>query len=134
MSAAESACPGCPFGAGKHPNAEAQVEAIARRVAELIDRPPRLVDVATLAELLSVSAATIYRLSDELGAVRVGGALRFDPAQAIANLRATERDSSERSQQGDEPSTKRRARRRTADKSGSENERLPLRRPEVPRA
>jgi len=74
--------------------APAAVEAVARRVVELLAdehaSPPtaRLLDAAHLAELLGVSRATIYEHADALGAVRLGdgprGRLRFDVETALA--------------------------------------------------
>ncbi len=74
--------------------APAAVEAVARRVVELLAdehaSPPtaRLLDAAHLAELLGVSRATVYDHAAELGAIRIGDGdrprLRFDPAVAIA--------------------------------------------------
>lgn len=60
------------------------VEEIARRVVQLLGSdaapPPELVDAAELARRLGVSRDAIYGHADELGAVRVGNRLRFDPA------------------------------------------------------
>lgn len=70
------------------------VDAIARRVVELLDErsagttPGRLVDVAALAEILDVSADTVYRHQIALGVVKIGDgpkpALRFDVAKATS--------------------------------------------------
>jgi hypothetical protein len=61
------------------------VEAIARRVAELLGTPPagalRYVDAAGLARALGVDREWIYAHAAELGALRLGGPrgrLRFD--------------------------------------------------------
>lgn len=67
------------------------VEAIAQRVAELLRRdaptPGAIVDAQTLASLLGVSRAHVYRNAGKLGAVRIGDGerprLRFDPAVAL---------------------------------------------------
>lgn len=64
-----------------------QLELLADRLAEQIsqalsDRAP-LVDARELARRLGVSRATVYAHSDALGAIRVGGRLRFDPARAV---------------------------------------------------
>ena len=78
--------------------APAAVEAVARRVVELLAdehaSPPtaRLLDAAHLAELLGVSRATIYDHAAELGAIRIGAGdrprLRFDPETALAAWKA----------------------------------------------
>jgi hypothetical protein len=61
------------------------VEAIARRVVELLDgsleRRARYIDAATLAHTLGVEREWIYAHSAQLGAIRLGGPhgrLRFD--------------------------------------------------------
>ena len=61
------------------------VEAIARRVAELLGAPPsgapRYVNAAELAEALGVDREWVYAHAAELGAIRLGGPggrLRFD--------------------------------------------------------
>lgn len=80
--------------------APAAVEAVARRVVELLAaaQPPaaRLVDAAELAGLLGVSRATIYEYADALGAVRLGdgprGRLRFAPDTALAAWQTRDRD------------------------------------------
>jgi hypothetical protein len=66
------------------------VDAIAERVIELLPRPPsarRLVDAATIAELLGVSRDTVYQHAVALGGRRLGdaprGRLRFDPDEAL---------------------------------------------------
>lgn len=69
--------------------AEESVEAIARRVTELLtDRPAAgdgLIDAAEVARRLGISRATVYERADELGAIRLGGGsrprMRFDPAR-----------------------------------------------------
>jgi hypothetical protein len=66
-----------------------EVEAVARRVAELLRRhvaePERLIDAAEAARRLRVSRATIYAKANELGALRLGhgpkARLRFDPSR-----------------------------------------------------
>lgn len=67
-------------------NVDDLVERVALRVVELLREPAapvnRMIGVAELAELLAVSRDTIYRHAEALGVVRVGGALRFDPATA----------------------------------------------------
>jgi hypothetical protein len=78
----------------------AEVEAVARRVAELLRRhvePEPLIDAAEAARRLRVSRATIYAKANELGAVRLGhgpkARLRFDPRRihdALAAMRAAD--------------------------------------------
>lgn len=66
------------------------VEAIARRVAELLAAAPapQLVDAATLARMFGISRATVYEHAGQFGAVRlpVGGRqmVRFDVETARA--------------------------------------------------
>jgi hypothetical protein len=59
------------------------VEAIARRVAELVGKAPGLVDAQSVAAELSVEREWVYAHARELGAVRLGDGpkarLRFDP-------------------------------------------------------
>jgi hypothetical protein len=43
-----------------------------------------LLTAPELAEALRVEVKSVYRHADELGAIRVGGALRFDAAVALA--------------------------------------------------
>lgn len=68
------------------------VEAIARRVAELVGSKPatRLVDVAELAAELGVSTTYVYRNAERLGAQRLGagpkGRLRFDLVRARSSV------------------------------------------------
>src|SRR4051812_15248143 len=61
------------------------VEAIARRVVELLDgslgRRARYIDAATLANTLGVEREWVYAHTAQLGAIRLGGPhgrLRFD--------------------------------------------------------
>lgn len=79
------------------------VEIVARRTADLVlegldqraGAPIEavvLVDAKTMAEMLGVSRDHVYRHADELGAIRTGGTLRFDPD------RVTRRSLSKRSQ------------------------------------
>jgi DNA-binding transcriptional ArsR family regulator len=82
--------------------APAAVEAVARRVVELLAdehaTPPtaRLLDAADLADLLGVSRATVYEHADALGAVRIGdgprGRLRFDAETALAAWQTRDRE------------------------------------------
>jgi hypothetical protein len=68
------------------------VEAIASQVADrLLAQPPgRLVDTATLAEVLGVSPGFVRAHAEELGAVRIGDGpkarLRFDVERARTAL------------------------------------------------
>jgi hypothetical protein len=59
------------------------VEAIARRVAELVGHAPGLVDAQSVAAELCVDRDWVYAHARELGAVRLGDGpkarLRFDP-------------------------------------------------------
>jgi hypothetical protein len=72
----------------------AEIEAIARRVADLIGWAPpngalRYVDAATLARRLGVERPWVYAHTSELGAVRLGsgrGRLRFDLQHATRAL------------------------------------------------
>jgi hypothetical protein len=72
----------------------ADIEAIAQRVAELLDDavpavPVRLVDARELAEALGVDREWIYAHARQLGAVRLGGSqgrLRFDLKRALNAL------------------------------------------------
>jgi len=72
------------------------VEAIARRVVELLDRRglsggPELVDAAELAQRLGIERSWVYTHAIELGAVKLGSGrkprLRFDPQVAARFLR-----------------------------------------------
>jgi len=77
------------------------VEAVAQRVAELLRQdaptPGALVDAQTLAALLGVSRAHVYRNAGKLGAVRLGDGerprLRFDPAVALKARERTQASS-----------------------------------------
>jgi hypothetical protein len=70
------------------------VEAIARRVAELLGagpQPVRYVDAAQLARALGVERAWAYAHAAQLGALRLGGPrgrLRFDLERVRAALAA----------------------------------------------
>ncbi len=59
-----------------------EIEAIARRVAELVGRPSGLVDAQDVADDLKVERDWVYAHARELGAVRLGDGpkarLRFD--------------------------------------------------------
>lgn len=105
------------------------VEAVARRVAELLRGEPTraLVDAATLAAELGVSRAFVYEHSAVLGAQRLGDGsrarLRFDLATARA---AMDRYSSGRSVA---PITSNSA--DSARRTASRRRRSPIREPKV---
>lgn len=71
------------------------IEAIARRVVELLDqrglRKRELVDAAELARQFGIERSWVYTHAIELGAVKLGGGakprLRFDPEIAARVLR-----------------------------------------------
>ena len=77
----------------------ADVEAIARRVADLLAETapshPHLLDAGALADLLGVTRSFVYEHADDLGAIRLGDGtrarLRFDPATARAALEDRQR-------------------------------------------
>jgi hypothetical protein len=104
------------------------VEAVARRVVELLDERDReqrpsagLVDAQTLGRLLGISRSTVYEHASEFGAVQLGigsrARLRFDVEKAWAAW--TRRDLSERSEPAQAPAVAGvvRRRRRTAARS-----------------
>lgn len=74
------------------------VEAVAQRVAQLLDTPAapapvRLVDAAQLARALGVRRDWVYRHAEHLGAIRLGGPagrLRFDLHRATSQLASTQ--------------------------------------------
>ena len=72
---------------------DAAVDAIARRVVELLEAPTsaeRLLTAAELAERLGVDRAWVYEHAAELGAIRLGGGergrLRFGEAAVRDSL------------------------------------------------
>ncbi len=75
----------------------ADIDAIAERVVDTLRRevlpsPVRLVDAATLADLLGVERSWVYAHAEQLHAVRLGGAsgrLRFDVDVVRRTLIAT---------------------------------------------
>jgi hypothetical protein len=74
-------------------NADDLVEAVARRVVELLrgeSSAPQFVTAAELARLLSLERGWVYAHANELGAIRLGAGprsrLRFDVARAAAAL------------------------------------------------
>lgn len=118
------------------------VEAIARRVVELLDdreqrphslQPGQPVDARTLAPILGLARSTVYEHADELGGVRLGDGkrarLRFDVEQAVAAW--TRRVSRERSN-GDLPQPAGTVRRRGRGATRSADGLLPIRRQAPP--
>ena len=96
----------------------ADVEAIAQRVAELIDRRSpravRYVDAAQVAEALDVERGWVYAHARQLGALRLGGPhgrLRFD-------LHHVQRTLSERAPARHPPPGARRSARRQSNATG----------------
>ena len=71
--------------------APGDLERLAHMIADrLTDRPPappRIVGVRELARILDVSPDAVYRHAGELGAIRVGSAVRFDVADALERAR-----------------------------------------------
>jgi hypothetical protein len=72
---------------------QADVEAIAERVAELLGEqvaPSELVSAAELSRRLGLSRSTVYEKAEELGAIRIGtgprARLRFDPGLVAEKL------------------------------------------------
>jgi hypothetical protein len=111
------------------------VDAIARRVVELLDAPNRLpigssglVDATTFARLLGVSRSTVYEHAERLGAIEVGDGdrprLRFDAEKARAAWSA--RTGSKRSQPAQMPASAQVRRRRRRAQSGSGARLLPV--------
>jgi hypothetical protein len=74
----------------------AEIEALAQRVAELLDErgvslPVHYVDAAQLARTLGVDREWVYRHAHRLGAIRLGpsrGRMRFDLKHATRVLAA----------------------------------------------
>jgi excisionase family DNA binding protein len=71
---------------------DVEIEAIAARTVQLLREQepfPRtgLVDAEQVARLLSVDRSWVYEHKGELGAVRLGGALRFEAATVHAHVR-----------------------------------------------
>ena len=91
--------------AGAASLSHASVEAVARRVVELLQEhpavaAPRFVDAQELARILGISRSTVYERARELGAIRVGhgtrARLRFDAAEATRRLGEQPQPSSRR--------------------------------------
>jgi hypothetical protein len=77
---------------------------IADRLRPAAAEPARLVTAAELAALLDCDQKTVYRRADELGAIRVGRAVRFDPERALAAAeKGGPREPSERSEAPETP-------------------------------
>jgi hypothetical protein len=75
---------------------EAEIEAVATRVADLLKEQqsnPELVDATAIARRFGVSRDFVYQHANELGAVRLGDGpkarLRFDPAKVGRALRGS---------------------------------------------
>jgi hypothetical protein len=112
----------------------ASVEAVARRVVELMHREGaspsvrRLVDAATLAAELGVERSWVYTHRDELGAVHLGTGpkprLRFDVEAARTMLA---RSMSRESEAPQTPVTATNSARRRRQRLGSSLELLPIR-------
>jgi hypothetical protein len=84
------------------------IEAIARRVADLVVAPPLgLVGVDAVASALGVSAGWVYEHAEELGVIRLGegskARLRFDLERVRAQLH-------EKKSPSPKPATRRRGR------------------------
>lgn len=121
------------------PDAQQLVEAVARRVVELLDEREAngqrashfdgLVDAAALAQILGVSRGYVYEHALELGGRRIGGGarprLRFDVERA--RERWTARDTSKQSQQPEPRAPAGVARRRRRRAAGSGDGLLPVR-------
>lgn len=112
----------------------ASVEAIARRLAELLGAeelasPRRLVDAAELARMLGVSRDCVYANADALGAVRLGPGpkprLRFDPERARAAMTSCPPSRSTEPAPSPAPAPKGRPRRRRP--AGTEAPLVPIR-------
>lgn len=123
-------------------DADALVEAVARRVIELLrDAQPAaatavpaavLVDASRVAAELGASRDWVYAHADELGAIRLGACgdgrrprLRFD--LAVVADRLTARDTSERSQPAVLPAQTQVSARRRARSLGTSVDLLPIR-------
>ena len=109
---------------------EGWAEIIAQRTAELVlealeqragaaPNLEALVDAKTLADMLGVSRDHVYRHADELGAIRTGGALRFD-LEAV-----TRRSASERSQDAEVPAKRVKPARPRGERSSTGARRVP---------
>jgi hypothetical protein len=96
--------------------ADEQLVELADLIADRLRSPAGtqpLVSAAELAERLGVDLKSVYRHSEQLGAIRVGRRLRFDPARAISAWGS--REGSGRSQPPETPiATGRKATRRRA--------------------
>lgn len=64
-----------------HPD---DVEAIAQRVAQLVHPADDYLTVDDFCKRFSVGRSTVYEHADELGAIRIGGALRLPARIAVS--------------------------------------------------
>ncbi len=108
----------------------ASVEAIARRVSELLREEPGagLIDAAEVARRFRLSRAYVYENADALGAIRIGTGkrprLRFEPETVAERL--TARSGSRGSESG-KPARKARSKPRRRPRSDSAPGLLPIR-------
>jgi len=113
----------------------ASVEAIARRVVELLGSNPTLLDAAAVAQRLGRSREWVYRHADELGAVRLGDGdrprLGFTPEKVAEYVDACK--SSRRTPTGSNRTTVRRTRATTGKVNGQGADLLPVRGEAPPR-
>jgi hypothetical protein len=110
----------------------AELVAAELRGGEVVGAPQRqLVDARTAAGRLGVDLKTVYRRADELGAVRVGRALRFD-LERVGKVLATapadggDRPVSERPQPAEPRTATRRRRSRRPARKGTDCQLLPI--------
>jgi hypothetical protein len=87
-----------------------EAERIAALVAEALRRepPPRYLDAAATARLLSVERGWVYEHAEELGGIRLGGArgrLRFDRRRVCDRLAAGKAPGLSGSRKPDRPIT-----------------------------
>lgn len=140
MSPPSPARDDAPFEGLAYTNPEELIDAIAERVAAVVleqlgdgasAQPPALLDVAEVARLLGVSPDYVRAHRDELGAVRLPGAvLRFDAA-AVAE-RLSVRCSSERPDASDSPTPPDVSAARRRRRTGAAPDLLPIRGRQVP--
>lgn len=110
---------------------DASIEAVARRVVELLDEGRRgtgLIDATEVARRYGVSRDWVYDHADELGAIRLGDGpsprLRFDPARVESALPSCSQ--SRRASKAEEPPPKRNRRRQPPSATGTETCLLPI--------
>jgi hypothetical protein len=117
----------------QQPLGTATVDAIARRIVELLGDQPfairELVDAEELARRFGLSRAWVYSHADELGALRVGAGprsrLRFDPRIALERL--TSRSAGEMSQSPGSRASKPISGRKTKGRVSQKSNLLPIR-------